>query len=66
MINYNAAHAHRHVNNALRDLGLHDVKSEDILDVTDDHLGGGYAVTKQEILGRWESGCQSHLRECLQ
>jgi len=49
-----AAFFHAHCQGMIERVGLH-VKSEEILDVIDGHVGQGYGITSQEILGVWPS-----------
>ena len=47
----NAEYFHGHCNEMLQELGLCEVKSEDILYVVDGHKGQGYGLSTQEDLG---------------
>ncbi|CAH1783589.1 unnamed protein product [Owenia fusiformis] len=42
-----AQYYHGHINEVLRDVGLNDVTSEEIVDVIEGHKGQGYAVSQQ-------------------
>ncbi|XP_019620388.1 PREDICTED: bifunctional D-cysteine desulfhydrase/1-aminocyclopropane-1-carboxylate deaminase, mitochondrial-like isoform X1 [Branchiostoma belcheri] len=45
-----AAYFHRHINAALQEIGLTDVRSEDIVDIIEGYKGRGYALsTKKEL-----------------
>ncbi|XP_078613777.1 uncharacterized protein LOC144883275 isoform X2 [Branchiostoma floridae x Branchiostoma japonicum] len=45
-----AAYFHRHINNTLQEIGLTDVRSEDIVDIIEGYKGRGYALsTKKEL-----------------
>eukprot|EP00058_Branchiostoma_floridae_P005994 XP_002591482.1 hypothetical protein BRAFLDRAFT_105254 [Branchiostoma floridae] len=45
-----AAYFHRHINNTLQEIGLMDVRSEDIVDIIEGYKGRGYALsTKKEL-----------------
>ena len=48
----NAVYFHEHCNEMLQELGLCEVKSEDILDIIDGHKGQGYGQSTQEDLGK--------------
>ncbi|XP_046335287.1 bifunctional D-cysteine desulfhydrase/1-aminocyclopropane-1-carboxylate deaminase, mitochondrial-like [Haliotis rufescens] len=50
MVHSTPADAHRHVNGTLRELGVEDARSEDIVDVIDTYQGKGYSISKQEEL----------------
>ncbi|XP_035693705.1 putative D-cysteine desulfhydrase 1, mitochondrial [Branchiostoma floridae] len=45
-----AAYFHRHINDTLQEIGLTDVRSEDIVDIIEGYKGRGYALsTKKEL-----------------
>ena len=48
----NAIYFHEHCNEMLQELGLSEVKSEDILVIIDGHKGQGYGQSTQEDLGK--------------
>ncbi|XP_046543179.1 bifunctional D-cysteine desulfhydrase/1-aminocyclopropane-1-carboxylate deaminase, mitochondrial-like [Haliotis rubra] len=50
MVHSTPEDAHRHVNETLRQLGVEDARSEDIVDVIDTYQGEGYSISKQEEL----------------
>ncbi|XP_046543192.1 putative D-cysteine desulfhydrase 1, mitochondrial [Haliotis rubra] len=50
LVRHDPEFAHHHVNSTLRQLGVEDVRSEDIFSIIDNYQGEGYSISKQEEL----------------
>ena len=50
-INFNAKYMHEHANATYQELHINDVKSEDLMDVMEGHIGRGYGVSSDDELG---------------
>ena len=46
---------HEHANATYQELHINDVKSEDLMDVMEGHIGRGYGVSSDDELGKYES-----------
>ena len=42
----------KHCNSYIKELGLHDVKAEDILDIVEGYIGERYGTATEEVLGK--------------
>ena len=49
--NHDPEYLHQHINETLAMLGIK-ANSEDITDIVDGHMGGGYAINTKEDLGK--------------